>query len=68
MSMTYQNPNGVKVDINISGISEPASVSIESDMEAGKIIISLNEYYYKESQDAAIKDFPVGGDTHEDGN
>lgn len=68
MSMTYQNPNGVKVDINISGISESASVSIDSDMEAGKIIISLNEYYYKEFQDAAIKDFPVGGDTYEDGN
>lgn len=65
MSMTYQSSSGIKVDINISGISETANVSVDSDTEDGKIIISLNEYYSEGLRDAAIEDFSTEGDGHE---
>ena len=65
MSMTYQSSSGIKVDINISGISETANVSVDSDTEDGKIIISLNEYYSEGLRDAAIEDFSAEGDGHE---
>lgn len=68
MSITYQSPNGIKVDINISGISETASVSVDSDTEKGKIIISLDDYFNEGSQNAAIRDFSAEGGGHEDGN